>query len=253
METRFEFEKRVRWIKVKNFDSKILKVYYKKAIQYGAYIDVYEYPKVKITRNATREDYAKGQGKSDNLFSISRARQTVYRLCEANVRAYGGYKPIFVTLTFAKQTHNLDEVIEDWKYFCKKYRRYFSQSLKYVVVPELHQSDAWHLHAVFFNFPYTPLKIFKKIWPHGYVDLQVVRGVKDTSAYIAKYITKDIRLLGHFGRKSYLASRGLIRPVENFDFIAIQDMLSDGIVKRVDYSTGKIYTYSKYKKVCTKK
>jgi len=225
--------------------STINKVYYNKAIRYGAYLEIFEYRKVQSTYKTGRTTYErKNVSRSD--FSVSRARQAIYRLCDANVGQHGPFKPIFFTLTFKKQEWDYERALDQWKYFLKKYERKNNARLKYVCIPERHKSEAFHFHGVFFNLPYIPYQEFKRMWS-GSVDFSVPRGIRSVASYIAKYITKDIRGSTDVGRRMYLSSRGLYRAEESYQHFVIEEWKEQGYYKQVDFSTGEVYTFKKLK------
>jgi len=84
--------------------SKVKRIYFRKSIYYGPYIEHYDYYKLQISYSHAREEYRRAKGGTKSDYSIARARQRIFRLVEANIGKHGNFKPIFFTLTSEDQT-----------------------------------------------------------------------------------------------------------------------------------------------------
>lgn len=224
--------------------SKAIRYYFIKNIEYGAYIECYDYNKVQIAFSSQRESYEKAKTGKKRDFSVKRARATLYQIAEANRGRHGQYREVFFTLTSKDQSKEYKESNAKIKTFIKRLNRYAKRAIKYIIVPELHKTGAIHYHGIFFNLPYIPVRYFKeRLWKYGFVDLQVAKDVKNTSAYIAKYLTKSYHNSTPLNTKLYFTSRGLFRPTVTFTDQRPQGKLS---VEALAFT--KYYQKIKYKK-----
>jgi len=229
------------------YNNRIIRLYDTKNIWYGAYQDRFEYKGIRLTHVSQRVNYKKNRSGTKKDFSITRARETLYRLVTANVGRHGNFKPIFFTLTTASQISAYKESNRLIKAFVRRLNQYTGFPIRYVIVPELHKSGAIHYHGVFFNLPFVDIKHFRhELWKQGYVDLQVPRKIKSVGAYISKYMTKSYSFNTPLNTKLYFTSRGLIRPTVDFDNVPItgtilrQKDLKRVIIKQIQ---NEIYIY----------
>jgi len=249
--TRAEKSKRLNLRKVlKVRNSGLSKIYFLKSIEYGTYLDVYEYNKVKITFQSRRDDYDKKEKGEKRPFSLSRARQNVYRIAEANVNRHGNETPIFFTFTFAAHITNLSDAHSSFKKVIRKLSKYLNRRVQYIVVPEFQKRGVVHYHGIFYNVPFISINDWReRFWTYGFIDLQIPQHkILNIASYIAKYITKEMADTRLFNRKTYFCSRGMLRPVENYDDYVIDRVRNSAIMEQVDYSTGYHYSLTKYKK-----
>ncbi|HOG00993.1 MAG: hypothetical protein BWY35_02008 [Firmicutes bacterium ADurb.Bin248] len=158
---------------------------------------------------------AKGSaGNFDKLReSLSRSRKTVYELAICNEWSY------FVTLTInAEKCERYDlniymKALSKWlnNLKCRK-----ATNVQYLLIPEPHKNDAWHMHGLMNGIPSDQLEAFsirdniperiKSLirqgrpiynWrPYyerfGWVTVEAIRNKERCAAYITKYITKDL-------------------------------------------------------------
>lgn len=235
-EKRVSAERRVALLAFTRPELGVLKSYYKKAIIYGKYIDVYEYGSNKVTHSEkNRVDYNKKNDGYRRKSSFNRARQEIYRIVEANEGKFGEYRPIFFTLTFRKNVTNLRKANRSFKYFIKKLNAYVKFKIKYIVVPEFQKRGAVHYHGIFFNMPFIDIDSFKKIWSYGFIDLQVTRDMRSVGAYIAKYMTKSTYDKRLYGEKAYFGSRGLFRPIHIYGSNEVDILLTGDIIELSHY------------------
>jgi len=197
----------------------VSRIYYTKKVTYGAYIDYYDYHKIKITYKTTRDHPRKATEGIKRHYSMSRTRERLYRIIEANIGRHGNEKPIFFTLTSADQCTELKESNKKIKVFIRRLNTKIKKQIKYIIVPERHISGAIHYHGIFFNLPFIHIRVFRhEIWKYGYVDLQIPRHkIKSVALYLTKYLSKEQKQPQDLNQKSYFTSRGLYRPIEEFD------------------------------------
>lgn len=145
----------------------------------------------------------------------------------------------FVTLTISPDKHNrydLGAYKKKLNYFKKDLRKRFGIDFSYLLVPEMHDDGAWHMHGLINGLPQERLRLFsldEKLphrirnkliagdlvfdWPDyrqrfGFCDFERVKSQEAASRYITKYVTKDLsRTVTELGGHLYYASKGLKR------------------------------------------
>lgn len=202
--------------------------FWRKAVIYGNYLDLYIYHNVQSTFTSSRADSSKsltGEKRSD---SITRSRNSLFRLVQANIFAHGRYQPIFGTFTFSSPQFDSQYVNRYFSLYCKRLSSYVGHHIKYVVVTEKHESGAFHLHAVFFNLPRISFSANDLLWGQGKfaVKLEFTRRIKSVSSYIAKYLRKDFADSRPLHSKLFRSSHGLIKPYEVINSDVIDTILS---------------------------
>lgn len=230
---------------------------YKKVVVSNHVIEVYEYqhmPSVKDLdsdkddfnpldlENVTleeKEDLTEKRRKQ----TMRDSRNLIRRLALMNFNS--GDK--FITLTFdpkrftEEQLRDISFVDLEFKNFIKRFNYRFNCKLKYLTVREFHRSGRIHLHMIcdwdkeliFEN----EIREFERIlgqdvWKNGFVDIKAIDHVDNVGAYITKYMTKmddDTALWAFKGRKIYLCSKGLDRPLIYRDYEAEQIISTYGL------------------------
>jgi len=200
--------------RINSSPSTIKRLYTVKNIYYGSHIESIEYFKIQATFNATRLDYSKNQTGQKKQYSLYRAKDRIFKIIEANIGRHGPYKPIFFTLTTKDQLTDHRASNRKIKELIRRLNVYTNSKIKYVAVPELHESGAIHYHGCFFNLPFIDIQHFYNyLWGYGHVDLQVSKSINSMGAYLAKYITEDFSINTPLHTKTYMASRGLYQQV----------------------------------------
>ena len=152
--------------------------------------------------------------------SVSRTRAKIFELALCNPFEW------FVTLTLDNKKRDrfdlagfrkaLSQFIRD-----ENKKRPEAQKIEYLLIPEQHQDGAWHMHGLFMGLTDSDLSPNK----HGYLDWKKysqrfgffscsrIKSHEKCSAYITKYVTKDIKKSTKLqkGQHSYFASQGLER------------------------------------------
>ena len=183
--------------------------------------------------------------KSDN--NISRAKNRVFELALCNPWN------IFLTFTLDPRKYNRDDLQKfqrDISQFIRNYNRNHSLNIKYLLIPEEHKKGGWHMHGFLMGLPDEHLRLFtlseklpkyirEKLkngqavyeWePYrkkfGFCDLEMVKDQFAVSAYVTKYITKDLdRTVKESGAHLYYCSQGLARSV-----VVFKGKANDGLV-----------------------
>ena len=183
--------------------------------------------------------------KSDN--NISRAKNRVFELALCNPWN------IFLTFTLDPKKYNrndLGKFRKDLSQFVRDYNTKYGLAIKYLLIPEEHKKGGWHMHGFLMGLPDEHLRLFtlseklpkyirEKLksgqavyeWePYrkkfGFCDLEVVKDQFAVSAYVTKYITKDLdRTVRESGAHLYYCSQGLSRSV-----VIFRGKANDGLV-----------------------
>jgi len=199
--------------------SNVNRIYYIKNVYYGDNCDTYDYRTVKVSFKQGERSSEKKEALAKSDFAIQRARERVFRIVEANKKRFTNRKrkSVFFTLTTKDQLKDYKESNKKIKTFIRRLNEYCGYKVKYIIVPELHKSNAVHYHGVFFNLPYIPIRVFSSdIWKYGSTDLQLPRKIRSVSAYISKYLTKDFQEKTPKNTKTYFCSRGIVLHREEF-------------------------------------
>jgi len=238
---------------------------YKKVIVTNHVIEVYEYERMPggSDFSAKDDDYdaldlenIKLEPKEDRQAerrqqTLRDARNTARRLALMNFDS--GDK--FITLTFDPKKvkdesllYSLDFVDKEFKKFIQRFNYRFDTKLKYLAVRETHKSGRLHFHMLcdwkknlIFEDEIREFERFigEKVWKHGFVDIKQLDHVDNVGAYIIKYMTKNVSVEFFKGKKVFLPSKGLERPIVYKDYEAEQ------IIKFYDIETKKeVFTNS---------
>jgi hypothetical protein len=198
----------------KNLDQRMVKRSRKRLIISGKYFELYEYEKP-IFWNFPPNKLAESVGnkkKERRVDSIIRTQNNIRRICNANED--WGERLKFITFTFEENIQDVALANEFWKKFNRGLRKRFPGT-KYIVVVEFQKRGAIHYHAVFFNMPfvYGLQNELVKLFPWGFIDVKCIHHVRNTGAYISKYLTKETLDNRLYKRKGYFCSRGVRKPV----------------------------------------
>ena len=174
------------------------------------------YEKLETSGDKQKKPDFSFDGKRDN--NISRARTAVWSIALSNPFTH------YVTLTFDKQKvpdrycrHDLMKAV------CRFFNDYSKNRnippLKYLLIPELHKDGAFHLHGLISGIRDKDLFINEnryldwRQWrdKFGFINISEIEDVNRISAYITKYITKDLAKETVKGERLYYCSKGLSR------------------------------------------
>jgi len=229
-------------LRISILDHRIKRIYVVKSITYGKYKDVFDYSKVQVTWNSRRDNHTKKERGEKSDKTISRIRNNIYRIIEANKERQKGTKAVFFTLTSRDQEKELKTANKNIKQLMKRLKKRLGFAPLYIIVPEFHKSGAIHYHGVFFNVPYINVIDFKEnLWKKGYVDLRLPKKIKSVARYLCKYLTKDTIAKLPLNEKAYFTSRGLIRPYTDYTDEIVTDTM-----KPLEASITNNYIKTKY-------
>lgn len=152
--------------------------------------------------------------------SVRRSKNVIYDVAKSNEWKW------FFTLTFNPNKvdsfdYNLTTTkLSNWL----KYMRKKCPDMKYLVVPELHESGRWHFHGLFANVENMKFvdsgkrdkkgRIIYNVdsYKLGFSTATEIEDVQKACNYIAKYITFDLCSLTK-GKKRYWTSRNCDMPI----------------------------------------
>ena len=206
---------------------------YKKVIVSGSIIEVYEYERKPVGKDISKsvdDGYnaldlentkleLKDRSDERRLQTVRDARNITRRLALMNFS--GSSK--FLTLTFKENVQDILYADEMFRKFIMRFKYHFGMDkLKYLAVREFQKRGAIHYHLICdWNQEMTSETeirhyerlLGEKIWGHGFVDIKPIDHVDNVGAYIIKYMTKNVMVEVFKGRKIYLCSQGLDRPL----------------------------------------
>lgn len=195
-----------------------------------------------------REEAQHYDTKLDNSFSRARSMVLQYALC--NPWDY------FFTGTLDQRLadrYNLDRYAKRLMQFIRDKRKKYNASFQVLLVPELHQDGAWHIHGLIYGLPASALRPFRypepqKLidggflnWPDyqrafGFCSLAPIRDRVATAYYVTKYISKDVaRRAGDVGKHLYFHSRPLKRAEKASDVYIYHRQLEECCTQDYDF------------------
>lgn len=162
--------------------------------------------------------------------AVCRSRSKIWELAMCNDWEY------FFTVTLDPNKYDrfdLDKFHEDFTKFLYEYK-HRKYKIQFLIIPERHESGAWHFHGLMFGLPLEELQLFKigdqmskrlvrlvrsgrelYSWPSvsdrfGYNTFEPINNYQAVCKYVTKYIKKDIaKSVTEVGAHTYFRSRGL--------------------------------------------
>jgi len=238
---------------------------YNKIISYGKIVEIYHYEE--RPRSTGRKKAATTGAATVPLLSSDRqnvhaekqppkvrtrehARRAVLsfrRLVAANLG--GNDNPVLASLTYRENIDDLGRCRKDFNAFAKALRDTFDNGLRYICVAEFQKRGAVHFHALIWGLPKGTVdrerssRLVASLWGQGFVDLVQTDGNIKIASYLAKYMGKmfaDPRLAG---RKAYIASRNILRPMIDKDALIMPYFYG---ANGIDLSTATIFDKREY-------
>lgn len=216
------------------FDKEPKKLYNCKLIKCGEYLQVYffniKHAKLKkgLENNLVKEKniFRVGEKQYIEYKNILRAKFNLQRLVKANESIF----KTFITLTFEKNVKDIREANKIFNNWLTNIRKRRKKDFAFVCVPEYQKRGAIHYHLMTnVDINDTSIIIPQKkrtkktknlkhlydviYWNSGFSNVFPLSEIDNVTAYITKYMTKDIdnRL---FGSRKYHYSRNLNKPQE---------------------------------------
>jgi len=235
-----------------------------KIVRYGDTLEIYKYEKHAINNRRKkstteindrmsklslhREDMQQPE-KQEKTRRQSNARHAVLgfkRLVLANLEQFNN--PILASLTYAENITDIRQGHKDFHAFARAIRLKFGGSVRYISVAEFQKRGAIHFHTLFWGLPpglvetERSTRLVAKLWGKGFTDLIQTDGDERISSYLSKYMAKmftDPRLSG---KRAYIASRNVLRPLEDKRAIVIQHFYENELSTRTPLREGNYET-----------
>lgn len=191
--------------------------------QYGEHNVKISY--IKSLREAGWEDEREHKAKASvndkklsNNLARAKAKVKEYALCNS--------WDWWVTLTVDPvkyDRYNLDEFYKKFSQYIRNYNKRHEEPIQYVLVPEMHEDDAWHLHGFIKGIPQS--EIYTNQYGYlswsgydkrfGFMSMSAVKDLDKASSYILKYMTKCVdKNVGELNKHLYYCSKGLMTAEE---------------------------------------
>lgn len=238
--------------------------YNQKIVRTNSYIEIWEYEKPIFTKEKNDEvekietekkskhrsfDELTEEEQTNRLNRMSKTRLNAkWRLLRIVDCNYDD-RTSFLTLTTKKNIQDRDEFNSILKTFIKRFNYHIfntkKSKLKYLAVLERQKRKAWHAHILLFDVPFIPHEKLLNLWGHGAVRINKVDvdTKENRGRYVTKYFEKGIgqELLESFGKKAYLCSRNLQKPIESKLFLDNKIEIEDSAILYETEYVSKIY------------
>ena len=222
-------------------------------------------PDLKRKRRYSEKNTINDEKLENNLI---RAKSKIYELSYCNNFEY------FVTFTLSpdkNDRYDLNKSNERIDQFLRYHGKKTGIKFEKLLIPEMHEDEAWHFHGLLTGIPFEELELFtlkdklpyklrKRIrageklynWlPYankfGHVVISPVRSKEAISNYITKYINKNImRSVKEMGAHTYYPSQGLKKSKLIYDNIYDNFKYANSVPEHLPSLYGNDYV-----KVCT--
>jgi len=208
---------------------------YRKVISYADILEIYEYEKRPASSRGNNNrpqisDVQQGipfigeaslpkeeSPKVREKRSVQRAILAFRRLVRANLQF--AENPILVTLTYAENEVDWKSTKADFNAFARNLRFTFGSKIRYITVTEFQKRGAIHFHTLLWGVPVSVVRaerdtrLVASLWGKGFVYLKETDGHPKLSSYLVKYFNKQMEDPRLIGKKLYIASQNIIKPV----------------------------------------
>lgn len=139
-------------------------------------------------------EYDKSTDKSDCFQSVRKTLKHIRQLINANCTDES--RLLWVTLTYAENMTDTDQLYSDFKKFWQKFKRQCKKMNwfvpEYINVVEPQGRGAWHSHLMLIfpeKAPYIDNNsVIAELWGHGFTKTKAVHGVDNIGAYFSAYL-----------------------------------------------------------------
>jgi len=165
--------------------------------------------------------------------STRRAKMGFTRLVKANLGK--PMHPVLASFTYAENIGDINRGRRDFTKFARRATKLFGNDFSYIAVPEFQKRGAIHFHALLWGIPTEVVereratRLVASLWEQGFVDLMLTDGDEKLCGYLVKYMGKafnDIRL---FGKKAYVHSRNVSKPLTYKNTMAISHIYENDL------------------------
>jgi len=139
------------------------------------------------------------------------------KLVAANL--YRSNAPILATFTYTENMGDIGRAKKDLNAFEKRFKAQFGVTVRYIITAEYQERGAVHFHALIWGLHPSIVKrerstrLFAGFWGKGFVDLKKTDGNIRLAGYLAKYFRDTFADKRLAGRKAYVASKNVQRPI----------------------------------------
>lgn len=206
----------------------------------GQHVTLYKRPIIEERQMSEnfKKSYSKKEGRTEKEIehcasvSLNRTKNEIYNLARSN------NWELFITLTFNRaiiDSSDYDEVTKRLQKFLQNLKMRYCKNLIYLIVPELHaDGEHYHFHGILSNIDGLKLlesghvtennEIIYNLpqWTFGFTTATFVKDTQRVSAYITKYITKEITIQLK-NKKRYYASRNIKRTEAEYHNIDVDE------------------------------
>lgn len=204
---------------------------YKKIIQSGNLIEIYEYEKdinyksikkaqdTKFKNALLRKRFHLPRTPRSSVIRPDNARKrkkSFIRLVRSNL--IGETAPVLLTLTM----YEVRPIRDAWlafREFNQRLRRNEGKNLRYIAVVEFQKRGAVHYHVLIWGLneeqtkKEPDLRYYQSLWQRGFVDCLPTDGSPKIAGYLGKYLSKALLDPRLCGQRSYMASQSVLRPM----------------------------------------
>jgi hypothetical protein len=166
--------------------------------------------------NLETGEIKKGRINTDNSKNIESMRKTKNKLFnKINHNFEGKPNEKFLTLTYAENMNNPEQLYKDFDRFWKKYRYRFGKFVDYISIVEPQERGAFHFHVLIrHNDQKTiiiPVDGLEHMWKNGQVWIEPIKDVQHLANYFMKF-----ECIHHYppNMKLVRSSKGIISPKE---------------------------------------
>lgn len=209
-----------------------------KSIESGNWIEIYQYYKpyargvsspkdAKWTGNRRSEKEVMDDQKISEELSAKRAKNQFRRLVNCNINQHHETDK-FLTLTFAENISDRTQANYEYMKFIQRLKHNFGK-FEYLAVPEKQKRGAIHYHVLLFGLGYVKKEQLEDLWTHGFIKIKAINRYPDIAGYLVKYMQKDTENGRKGHEKRYLGSRGLKKPVIQYN-VDIEALKANGQV-----------------------
>ena len=211
-------------------------------------------PRSLVERTAVRDRSAKGNTEKLDA-AISRAKRVVLEVALCN------HWDWFCTFTLDKEKYdrfNLNAWYKDFSQWIRDQRKKTGCRIRYLLIPELHQDGAWHMHGLFEDVPETvsfaelryihgwkvPDKLVSgcfRCWvdyhkKFGSCSLGALKSPVGAGFYVTKYISKSMQEINiAVGSHLYYVSHGLMRSSVHAQIYGVTNEFDRWLVNDYDF------------------
>lgn len=139
-------------------------------------------------------NYNLSENRSQNYAGLKKTFKNIRNIINNNFE--GASNELFVTLTYAENMKDREQLMVDFDRFWKRFRRKYPNT-DYMCVIEPQGRGAWHAHLLLrFNDlkkVFIPNNEIADIWGHGFTTTKSISNIDNVGAYLSAYLA-DIEI-----------------------------------------------------------